>query len=50
MMPFLVYNQPINSQILTEELVNEANFEQNAFPEEFQDYKEYMKMQRRYFI
>ncbi|MFX0007780.1 MAG: hypothetical protein ACFFAV_13815, partial [Candidatus Hermodarchaeota archaeon] len=34
MMTFLIYNRPINSQILTEELVNEAIFEQNAFPEE----------------
>lgn len=66
MMTFLVYNQPINSQILTEELVNEVIFEQNAFPEElfrqlfeiafeyvengFQDYKEYVKMQKNFFI
>ncbi|MFW9970906.1 MAG: hypothetical protein ACFFDF_11975 [Candidatus Odinarchaeota archaeon] len=66
MMNFLVYNQPINSQILTEDLVNEVIFEQNAFPEEllrqlfeiafeyvevgFQDYKEYVKLQKRVFI
>jgi len=66
MMTFLVYNQPINSQILTEELVNEVIFDQNAFPEElfrqlfeiafdyvengFQDYKEYVKLQKRVFI
>ncbi len=66
MMTFLVYNQPINSQILTEELVNEAIFEQNAFPKElfrqlfeialeyveneFQDYKEYVRMQKKFFI
>ena len=66
MMTFLVYNQPINSQILTEELVNEVIFEQNAFPEElfrqlfeiafeyvengFHDYKEYIGMQKKYFI
>ncbi len=66
MMTFLVYDQPINSQILTEELVSEVIFEQNAFPEElfrqlfqiafeyvedgFQDYKEYVKMQKRVFI
>ncbi|MFX1241469.1 MAG: hypothetical protein ACFFA7_09500 [Promethearchaeota archaeon] len=66
MMTFLIYNRPINSQILTEELVNEAIFEQNAFPEElfrqlfeiafeyvengFQDYKEYVRMQKKYFI
>jgi len=66
MMTFLIYNQPINSQILTEELVNEAIFEQKAFPEElfrqlfeiayryveneFLDYKEYVKLQKKYFI
>ncbi|MFW9820100.1 MAG: hypothetical protein ACFFE5_10875 [Candidatus Thorarchaeota archaeon] len=66
MMTFLVYNQPINSQILTEELVNEVIFEQNAFPEDlfrqlfeiafeyvengFQDYKEYVRMQKKFFI
>lgn len=66
MMSFLVWNKPINSQILTEELVNEAIFEQNAFPEElfrqlfeiayeyvenqFLDYKEYVKLQKKYFI
>ena len=66
MMTFLVWNQPINSQILTEELVNEAIFKQNAFPEElfrqlfeiafeyveneFSDYKEYVRMQKKFFI
>ena len=66
MMTFLIYDQPINSQILTEELVNEVIFEQNAFPEElfrqlfeivfeyvengFQDYNEYVVMQKKYFI
>jgi len=66
MMTFLVYNQPINSQIITEELVNEAIYEQNAFPKdlfrqlfeitleyvenEFQDYKEYVRMQKKFFI
>ncbi|MFX0000806.1 MAG: hypothetical protein ACFE9Q_11870 [Candidatus Hodarchaeota archaeon] len=66
MMTFLVYNQPINSQIITEELVNEAIFEQKAFPEElfrqlfeiafeyveeeFLDYKEYVRLQKKVFI
>ncbi|UCC19598.1 MAG: hypothetical protein JSV62_16105 [Promethearchaeota archaeon] len=66
MMRFLIWHQPINSQILTEELVNEIIFEQNAFPEElfrqlfeiafeyveneFLDYKEYVKLQKRVFI
>ena len=66
MMTFLVYNQPISSQFITEELVNEAIFEQKAFPEElfrqlfeiafgyveneFLDYKEYIKLQRKVFI
>ncbi len=66
MMSFLVWHKPINSQILTEELVNEVIFEQNAFPEEllrqlfeiafeyveneFLDYKEYVKLQQKYFI
>ena len=66
MMNFLLYHQPINSQILTEELVNEIIFEQKAFPEElfrqlydiiiefvekqFIDYNEYTKMQKEYFI
>ncbi|MEJ2293321.1 MAG: hypothetical protein P8Y23_00955, partial [Candidatus Lokiarchaeota archaeon] len=34
MMQFLLYEKPINSQILTEELVSEILFEHNAFPEE----------------
>ena len=66
MMSFLVWHQPINSQILTEELVNEAIFKQKAFPEElfrqlfeiafeyveneFLDYKEYIKLQKKVFI
>jgi hypothetical protein len=66
MMSFLVWHQPINSQILTEQLVDEAIFEQKAFPEElirqlfeiafefvereFLDYNEYVKLQKRYFI
>jgi len=66
MMSFLVWHQPINSQILTEELVNEVIFEQKAFPEElfrqlfevafeyveaeFLDYNEYIKLQKKVFI
>ncbi len=66
MMSFLVWHQPINSQILTEELVNEVIFKQKAFPEdlfrqlfeiafeyvenEFLDYKEYIKLQKKVFI
>jgi len=66
MMNFLLYNQPVNSQFLTEELVNEIIFEQKAFPEElfrqlyeitFElvekqliNYNEYAKMQQIYFI
>ena len=66
MMNFLLYNKPINSQFLTEDLVNEIIFEQKAFPEElfrqlyeiiiefvekqFIDYNEYAKMQQKYFI
>jgi len=66
MMNFLLYNQPINSQLLTEDLVNEIIFEQKAFPEELLrqlyeiilefvekqliDYNEYAKMQQTYFI
>ncbi|MFX1314174.1 MAG: hypothetical protein ACFFHD_16425 [Promethearchaeota archaeon] len=66
MMNFLFYSQPINSQILTEELVNEIIYEQKVFPDElfrqlyeiisefvetqFIDYNEYVKMQKKYFI
>ncbi len=66
MMKFLVWNQPINSQILTEELINEAIFRQKAFPEElfrqlfeiafeyvekeFLDYNEYVRLQKKVFI
>ena len=66
MMSFLIWHQPINSQILTEELVNEAIFKQKAFPEElfrqlfeiafeyveeeFLDYKEYVRLQKKVFI
>lgn len=66
MMKFLLYHQPINSQILTEELVCEVIFEQKAFPEElfrqlyeiistfiekeFLEYNEYVKLQQKYLI
>ncbi|MFX1594191.1 MAG: hypothetical protein ACFFCL_15985 [Promethearchaeota archaeon] len=66
MMTFLIWDQPINSQILTQELVNIAIFKQKAFPEElfrqlfdiafeyveneFSDYNEYVKLQKRVFI
>jgi hypothetical protein len=66
MMKFLLYNKPINSQILTEELVCDIVFEHKAFPEElfrqlyeivatlvdeeFKDYDEYAVLQQKYFI
>ena len=66
MIKFLLYNQPVNFQIITEELVWEAIFEQKAFPEEFfsqlfeiifefvekefADYYEYVRLQQKYFI
>jgi len=66
MMKFLLYNRPINSQILTEELVCDIVFEHKAFPEElfrqlyeivatlvdeeFRDYDEYLVLQQKYFI
>ena len=66
MMKFLLYNRPINSQILTEELVCDIVFEHKAFPEEllrqlyeivatlvdeeFRDYDEYAVLQQKYFI
>jgi hypothetical protein len=66
MMQFLLYEEPINSQLLTEELVSEILFEHNAFPEElmrqlydivfnlvesqFKDYNEYAFLQEKYFI
>jgi hypothetical protein len=66
MMKFLLYHQPINSQILTEELVCDIIFEHKAFPEEllrqlydivfelvesqFVDYNEYVTLQQKYFI
>ena len=66
MMKFLLYNRPINSQILTEELVCDIVFEHKAFPEElfrqlyeivsnlveeeFTDHNEYVMLQQKYFI
>ena len=66
MMKFLLYNKPINSQILTEELVCDIIFEHKAFPEElfrqlydivsnlveeeFIDHNEYVMLQQKYFI
>ncbi len=66
MMKFLLYNRPINSQILTEELVCDIIFEHKAFPEElfrqlyeivsnlveeeFTEYNEYIMLQQKYFI
>ncbi|KKN52280.1 hypothetical protein LCGC14_0614430 [marine sediment metagenome] len=66
MMKFLVYNKPINSQILTEELVREIISEHKAFPEElfrqlyeltlnfveneFVEYNNYISLQNKYFF
>ena len=66
MMKFLLYNKPINSQILTEELASDIVFEHKAFPEElfrqlydivsnlveeeFSDHNEYVMLQQKYFI
>lgn len=66
MMKFLLYNKPINSQILTEQLVSKIIFEENIFPEElfrqfyeitfefveerFQDYYDYVELQQKYLI
>ncbi len=66
MMKFLLYNKPINSQILTEQLISKIIFEENIFPEElfrqfyeitfefveerFQDYYDYVELQQKYLI
>ncbi|MFX1296133.1 MAG: hypothetical protein ACFFD2_14950 [Promethearchaeota archaeon] len=66
MMKFLLYNKPVNSQILTENLVSKIIFEENIFPEElfrqfyeiifemidenFQDYYEYVELQQKFLI
>jgi len=66
MMKFLLYSRPVNSQILTEELVSDIVFEHKAFPEElfrqlydivsklveaeFTDHNQYVMLQQKYFI
>lgn len=66
MMNFLLRGQPINSQILCEELVTNLIFDIKTFPEELlrqyydlildlieeglQDYREYVALQKKYFI
>ncbi len=66
MMNFLLNHQPINSQILCEELITKLVFEMNLFPEELfrqfyeiifdlvenflQDYYEYIELQQNCFI
>ena len=66
MMNFLLYHQPINSQILCEEMVTKFVFEMGIFPEELfrqfyellfdiiendlQEYNEYVQLQNKYFI
>ena len=65
-MDFMLYHQPINSQILTERIITEVIFEMKIFPEELFrqfydiilemvdnlliDYNQYVKMQKKYFI
>jgi len=65
-MNFLLYNQPVNAQILSEELVTKIIFEMKLFPEELfrqfyeiifnfvesdlQDYYGYVQLQQKYFI
>ena len=66
MMKFLLYDKPINSQLLTEELVCDIVFDHKAFPEElfrqlydiiavlvneeFSEHNKYIRMQQKYFI
>lgn len=66
MMNFLLNHQPINSQILCEELITKLVFEMNVFPEELfrqfyeiifeliekylKNYYEYIELQQNYFI
>jgi len=66
MMKFLLYNKPVNSQILTEQLVSDIVFEHKAFPEElfrqlygivsnlveeqFTDHNKYVMLQQKYFV
>jgi hypothetical protein len=66
MMKFLLYNKPISSQMLTEELVCDIIFDHKAFPEElfrqlyeiiailvkeeFTEHNHYIMLQQKYFI
>ena len=66
MMCFLLNHQPLNSQILCEDLITKLVFEMNIFPEELfrqfyeiifdlvenylQDYYEYVELQQKFFI
>jgi len=66
MMKFLLYNKPISSQMLTEELVCDIVFDHKAFPEElfrqlyeiiailvkeeFIEHNEYITLQQKYFF
>lgn len=66
LMKFLLYNKPVNSQVLTEQLVCDIVFEHKAFPEElfrqlygivanlveeeFTEHNSYVKLQQKYFI
>lgn len=63
---FMLYHQPINSQLLTESIITELIFEMKIFPEELFrqfydiilemvdnlliDYSQYVRMQQKYFI
>ncbi|MHA1274414.1 MAG: hypothetical protein ACTSQS_13405 [Promethearchaeota archaeon] len=65
-MNFLIYNQPINPQIITEDLINELIFKMKLFPEELfkqfydiiydlvekelKEHFEYIHLQTKYFI
>ena len=65
-MNFMLYHQPLNSQILTESIITEIMFEMKIFPEELFrqfydiilemvdnlliDHNQYVKMQEKYFI
>lgn len=66
MMDFLLFDKPVNSQVLSESLVSEIVLEEKIFPEdlfrqfyeiilelienELQDYNEYAALQQKYFI
>lgn len=65
-MNFMLYHQPLNSQILTEKIIQQLIFEMKIFPEELFrqfydivlemvdnlliDHNQYVKMQEKYFI